>query len=107
MPAMESFMRYVKKCGIPQSIYIDRHSAYKSKKKQTIEEQLRNEVPMSEFERALKELRVVVIHANSPQAKGRIERVFGTLQDRLVKDMRLAGLKSKEEANEFLKTYLP
>ena len=55
--------------------------------------------PLSQFERALKELGVEVIHALSPQAKGRIERLFGVLQDRLVKEMRLRGIKTKEEAN--------
>ena len=107
MPAMESFMRYVKKYGIPQSIYIDGHSTYKSTRKQTIEEQLRNKKPMTQFERAVKELGVIVIPANSPEAKGRIERLFKTFQDRLIKEMRLAGIRSKDEANEFLETYLP
>lgn len=107
IPAMDSFMRYSKEHGFPQSIYLDRHTTYKSTRKQTIEEQLRNEMPMSQFERAMKELGVMVIHANSPQAKGRIERLFGTFQDRLIKEMRLAGIKSKEEANEFLERYLP
>jgi hypothetical protein len=63
--------------------------------------------PQSQFERALSELRVNVIHANSPQAKGRIERLFGTLQDRLVKEMRLKDISTKEEANKFLEDYLP
>lgn len=62
---------------------------------------------MSQFERAMKELKIIVIHANSPQAKGRIERLFGTLQDRLIKEMRLEKIKSKYEANEFLKIFLP
>jgi len=48
-----------------------------------------------------------LIHAHSPQAKGRIERLFQAFQDRLIKEMRLAGVKSLEEANEFLETYLP
>jgi len=54
----------------------------------------------------LYELGVEVIHANSPQAKGRIERLFRTFQGRLVKEMRLADIKSKEEANSFLRSYL-
>jgi len=62
---------------------------------------------MSQFERALKELDVTVLHAHSPQAKGRIERLFGTLQDRLVKEMRLRGISTIEEANRFLQEYLP
>jgi hypothetical protein len=108
VPAMDSFKRYIKKHGLPMSIYLDRHSTYKSTKKLTIEEELTGlEEPMSQFERALKELGVEVIHAYSPQAKGRIERLFGTLQDRLVKEMRLRSIKTKEEANDFLKGYLP
>jgi len=55
----------------------------------------------------LDELGVEVIHAHSPQAKGRIERLFGVLQDRLIKEIRLKGVKTREEANEFLKWYLP
>lgn len=108
MPAMDSSMRYIEQYGLPQSIYLDKHSTYKSTRKQTIEEQLRNERPMSQFERAMKELGVEVIHADSPQAKGRVERGFKTHQDRLIKEMRLAGIKTKDEANEFLgRYYLP
>ena len=107
MPALDSFKRYIKKYGIPQSIYLDKHSTYKATREQTVEEQLKDEKPMTQFERAMKELRVVVKHAHSPQAKGRIERSFRTFQDRLVKELRLAGVKSKDEANKLLQTYLP
>jgi len=107
IPVMDSFKRYVRKYGIPASVYLDMHSTYKSTAKPTTEENLRNAEPLSEFERAMKELGVQVIHAMSPQAKGRIERLFGTLQDRLVKEMRLKGISNIEEANEFLKEYLP
>lgn len=107
-PAMDSFKRYVRKYGLPISVYLDRHSTYQSKKKLTPEEELEGvQKPMSQFERALDELGVEVIHAYSPQGKGRIERLFGTLQDRLVKEMRLKGIKTKEEANDFLREYLP
>jgi hypothetical protein len=107
MPAMDSFMRYIRKYGLPQSIYLDKHTTYKSTGKATMEEELNGEEPLSQFERALKELGINVIHANSPQAKGRVERLFNTLQDRLIKEMRLAGIKTKEEANLFLAEYLP
>lgn len=107
MPAMDSFKRYINKYGIPMSVYLDKHSTYKSTAKPSIEDELNNTGPLSEFERALKELQVKVIHANSPQAKGRIERLFKTLQDRLVKEMRLRGIKTIEEANKFLGEYLP
>lgn len=107
IPAMDSFKLYIESYGIPLSVYVDKHSTYKSTAKPTIEDELNNTKPLSEFERALKELGVEVIHAHSPQAKGRIERLFGTLQDRLVKEMRLKGIKTIEEANEFLEQYLP
>ncbi len=107
IPAMDSFRRYIKKNGLPMSVYLDKHTTYKSTAKATIQDELNNTQPLSEFERALKELGVEVIHANSPQAKGRIERLFGTLQDRLVKEMRLRGIRTIEEANAFLEAYLP
>jgi nicotinamide riboside kinase len=106
IPAMESFKHYIKEYGLPISIYLDRHTTYKSTGKPTIEDELANKMPKSQFERALEELGVRVIHAYSPQAKGRIERLFKTLQDRLIKEMRLKNIKTKEEANEFLKHYL-
>jgi len=107
IPALDSLKRYIKKYGIPQSIYLDKHTTYKSPREPTIEEQLKNELPMTQFERAAKELGIIIIHANSAPAKGRVERGFGTHQDRLIKEMRLAGIKTKDGANEFLKTYLP
>ena len=108
IPAMDSFHRYIRRYGIPQSVYLDRHTTYKSPRRLTPEEELEG-IPrvLSQFERALSELGVKVIHAYSPQAKGRVERVFGVLQDRLVKEMRLKGIKTKQEANDFLKEYLP
>ena len=107
LPAMDSMKRYIKRYGIPQSGYLDKHTTYKSWAEPTIEEQLNDQRPMSQFERSLAELGIEVIHANSPQAKGRVERLFKTLQDRLVKEMRLVGIKSVDEANEFFTTYLP
>jgi hypothetical protein len=107
LPAMDGFKGYVERYGIPQSAYVDRHPTYKSTAKPTIEDELNNRRPLSQFERALGELGVKVIHANSPQAKGRVERNFRTFQDRLVKEMRLKGIKTEDEANLFLKEYLP
>ncbi len=107
MPALDSFRGYIRRRGIPLSVYLDKHTTYKSPAQPTIEEQLEGIEPLSEFERALRELGVEVIHAHSAQAKGRIERLFGTLQDRLVKEMRLRGIKSLEEANGFLEEYWP
>jgi transposase len=106
LPAMDSFKRYIEKFGIPVSIYLDKHPTYKSTKKQTVEDELNNTEPLSQFERACEELGIHVIHADSPQAKGRIERLFKTFQNRLIKEMRLKGIKSTEEANKFLTHYL-
>jgi DNA-binding Lrp family transcriptional regulator len=107
MPAMDSFKRYVKRYGLPQSLYTDKHTTYKSTKKPTVEDELANREPQSHFERAMEELGVEMIHANSPEAKGRIERVFRTLQDRLVKELRLRNISTKAEANRYLQRYLP
>jgi len=105
-PAMASFKRYAKKHGLPLSVYLDRHSTYKNNKKFTPWEDIEGKELMTQFERALGELGVNVIHAYSPQAKGRVERLFGTLQDRLVKEMRLRNIKTIAEANSYLPQYL-
>ena len=107
LPFMSSFKNYAKKYGLPQKIYIDRHPTYKSTKDPTIEDELNNREPMSQVQRALNELGVDVIFAHSAPAKGRIERLFRTFQDRVVKEMRLRGIKSVKEGNKFLKFYLP
>jgi len=107
LTAMDSFKHYVKKYGIPASIYIDKHAAYKSKKKLTIEDELENRDPLTQFTRALGELGVEVIYANSPQAKGRIERLFNTFQDRLLKELRLEKANTLREANRVVERFLP
>ena len=107
IPAMDSFKQYVKEYGAPMSLYLDRHTTYKSTAKPTIEDELNNRAPMSQFERSMEEIGVKVKHALSPQAKGRIERLFGTFQDRLIKEMRLKRIKTKGGANKFLEYYLP
>ena len=107
LPAMDGFKRYIKLYGLPHSVYLDRHSTYKAWAKQTVEEELNDIQPMSHFEKSLAELGVTVIHAYSPQAKGRVERLFGTFQDRVVKEMRLAGVTNIAEGNTFLDGYLP
>ena len=106
-PFMDSFKRYTRKYGLPHSIYIDKHRTYKSTKKPSIDDQLENREPLSQVGRALKELSVEVIYAHSAQAKGRVERLFRTFQDRVIKEMRLKGIKTIKEANKFLKCYLP
>lgn len=106
-PAMDSFKRYILKYGLPQSVYLDRHTTYKGKRKPTIDEELADRKPLSQFGRALEELGVRLIHAQSAPAKGRIERLFKTFQDRLIKEMRLRGISSIVAANEFMNEYLP
>lgn len=107
IPAMDSFKRYILRYGLPISVYLDRHPTYKSTKKESIEDELLNRQALSQFGRALEELGVHFIHAQSAPAKGRVERLFKTLQDRLVKEMRLEGTKSTAEGNRILKRYLP
>ena len=106
IPAMDSFKRYIRKYGITMSIYMDKHTTYKSPAEPSIEVEIIGTMPLSEFGRALTELGVKIIHAHSPQAKGRIERLFNTLQDRLVKEMTLRGINTIEEANKYLDSYL-
>lgn len=106
-PALDSFRRYAEQYGLPLAVYTDQHTTYKSPAKPTLEEQLAGQTPQSQFERSLAELGVAVIHAHSPQAKGRVERLFGTFQDRLIKELRLAGVRTVDTANHFLEGYLP
>ena len=106
-PALDSFQRFIAQYGKPRQVYIDRHSTYKTTKKASIDETLEGGGPLTQFQRVMKELNIDVIFAQSPQAKGRIERLFKTFQDRLVKEMRLANIFSIEAANKFLETYLP
>lgn len=106
VPAMGSFDKYVEKYGVPLSVYLDKHSTYKTTRHQTIFEELNDKKALTQFERAMRELGVKVIHAHSAPAKGRVENMFKTLQDRLVKEMRLANIKTLEEANKFLEKFL-
>jgi len=107
MPAMGSLKGYIKRYGLPGSIYLDRHSTYKTNKQQRYTEwPFRDEEELTQFGRACKELGIELIFAHSPQAKGRVERVFKTLQDRLVKELRLSQACSLDEANYILKAYL-
>jgi hypothetical protein len=98
---------WVQRYGRPLAHYTDKNSIFRSAGS-TLGEQLRGEAARSQFGRALKELGIEWIAAHSPQAKGRIERLFETLQDRLVKEMRLAGIDTIEAGNYFLETrFLP
>jgi transposase len=107
IPAMDSFQRYVQRYGMPLAIYADKHTTYRSPAEPTVDEQLAGTKPQSQFGRALRELGVDLIAAHSPQAKGLVERLFQTFQDRLIKELRLAGIATLEDANRFLEHYLP
>ena len=99
---------WLRRYGRPLAHYTDKNSIFRSNRPAAISEQLRGERAHSQFGRALQELGIEWIAAQSPQAKGRIERLFATLQDRLVKEMRLAGIASLEAANHFWETrFLP
>lgn len=89
---------YVEDYGRPIAIYLDKFSTYKVNHAEAVN----NANFLTQFERAMKSLDIRIIFANSPEAKGRIERLWGTLQDRLVKDMRLADVRGRDEANKFL-----
>jgi len=99
----------IKSKGIPLSLYSDRHSIFQVNPKQgeSLEEQLAGERQPTQFGRALKELGIQSIVARSPQAKGRVERLWGTFQDRLVSELRLAGATTLAEANQVLWDFLP
>jgi transposase len=102
------FEGWVRRWGLPQSLYVDKDSIYRCEGLGSIAEQMAGKEPQTQFGRAMEQLGVELILANSPQAKGRVERMNGTLQDRLVKALRLAGINDREAANEFLaKQFLP
>jgi hypothetical protein len=89
------------------ALYSDRHTIFESSKEATLEQKLAGEAPLSHFGRTLRLLGIGRIAAQSPQAKGRVERLFGTLQDRLVKELRRAGAHTLAEANRLLAAYVP
>jgi transposase len=92
--------------GLSLAVYADQHTIFQSPSKPTIEQQLSGELPRTQFGRLMDELGVESIPALSPQAKGRIERLFGTLQDRLVKELREAHACTLAQADEVLLGYL-
>jgi hypothetical protein len=95
---MKVLQKIIERCGIPQLLYVDRAGLFGGHKRQNF----------SQFKRACKNLGIKIIFANSPQAKGRIERAWGTMQDRLVAELQLAGINQKSEANDYLdKIFLP
>ena len=104
------FEQMIENFGIPASVYADRHTIFASPKtdKLTIEDELAGiQTNDTQLGRALRELCITLIKARSPQAKGRIERLWGTLQDRLTIELRINGITDFEAANEFLRFYIP
>jgi hypothetical protein len=103
---MRLLWSYLEKFGRPLSFYTDKASLFRTAEKRKRDEPGVDkdpvEMPPTQIGRALWELGIAWIGAHSPQAKGRVERNFGTAQDRLVKGMRVAGVKSIEEANRYL-----
>lgn len=94
---------YVLDKGLPIAIYLDKFSTYKINHKNAVD----NQDMITQFQRTANQLGIKLITAHSPQAKGRVERVFETLQDRLVKEMRLRGISTIQEANQYLKEFIP
>lgn len=92
--------------GLPLALYSDKHAVFRSTQKETLAEQLSGKREPTQFGRAMEELGIEIIIANSPQAKGRIERLWGTLQSRLVSELRLAGVSTLAEANAFLPSFI-
>jgi transposase len=99
----------VRSVGVPEAIYHDRHGIFlrRPQERETLAEQLAGERDPTQVGRAVRELGIVSIAAHSPQAKGRVERLFGTLQDRLVAELRLAKATTLAQANAVLTAYLP
>jgi len=98
-PVFAFWKRYLENHGKPRQIYMDKFSTYKMNSAAA----KNNPDLKTQFERAMIALRVEPVFAQSPQAKGRVERLFDTLQDRLVKELRLANIVTVEDANRFLK----
>jgi transposase len=92
--------------GLPLSLYADKHSAFFVNREPTLGEQLRGLDPVTQFGRAMDELGIKLIRAHSPQAKGRIERQWAFLQDRLVVELRLAGVRTIDQADLVLQRVL-
>ena len=106
--AWTTFRLWVQQYGLPGAMYVDRHSIYRSDREPTAEELLSGQEPLTQFGRSMRELNIRLIKARSPQAKGRVERMNGTLQDRLVKALRRADISDTQSANRFLaEEFLP
>jgi transposase len=106
---MQVLWKYLERYGRPQAFYTDKAGLFRvNGKRPAYGEEAGAQEGETQIGRALRELGIELIHAHSPQAKGRVERCFGTLQDRLVKGLRKARVSSLEAANQYLEqTFLP
>ena len=105
---MQVIRKFIEIKGIFMSLYVDKASHFKTTRHGGLHYNINPEQDDTQIERALDELGITIIPANSPQAKGRIEVTFRLFQDRLIKEMRLAGIKNYDEANKYLiEKFLP
>lgn len=99
-PTFRFWQEYIKYFGKPYSIYVDKFSTYSMNHRLAKE----NTDTLTQFQRAMEiDLNIEVIHAHSPEAKGRVEKIFHTLQDRLIKELRLRNISDSKTANQFLR----
>ena len=98
---LDLLKEHLERYGRPQALYVDKHSSFRVNR-----EEIKNGTGITHFGRVVKELGIELICAHSPQAKGRVERKNGVFQDRLIKEMRLQGINTIEEANNFLPQFL-
>ena len=96
IPVMRASKNYFEKYGLPRELYVDRGKVFK------VNIHNEDEDKITQYRRAIEELGIKMTYARSPEAKGRVERLFGTLQDRLVKELRLKGISNIKDANKFI-----
>jgi hypothetical protein len=102
---MEAIRKTIEKEGLFCALYADKASHFTTTRYGGLHVTVAQEQDDTQIERALQEIGITFIGANSPQAKGRIERLFRTLQDRLIKELRLHNIKNYRQANQFLQNY--
>ena len=98
--------RYLETHGKPLALYVDRHGVFRVNTTKALSARVEDSNGLTQFGRAMEELDIELLHANSPEAKGRVEKVNQTLQDRLVKELRLQGVSTMEKGNRFLPAYI-
>ena len=101
--AMQTLRSWIERYGVPKALYTDKKNVFVTDREPTIDEQLAGIEPMTAFGKACSKLGIEIITANSPQAKGRVERSHGVYQDRFVKELKLNEITTVEGANKFLK----